>query len=740
MAAKPPGGHTARFPDVSERMHERFRRLCEIPSITEDERAVQDAIAAELRGLGYEVSEDDAAGPARAGAGNLTCRVDPAGDGDVPWTMFAAHVDTVPHPGTIEVVERDGVFYSAGDTILGADNKAAVTVLMEMAALWAEDDGPPAGVELLFTVAEEQGLRGAHAFDVSTLRADTGFVLDHATPIGEIVVAAPTYKKLIADFRGVEAHAGLQPEAGRNAIEAASAAIAAMELGRLDPETTANVGLIEGGSAPNVVAGGCRITAEARAIELERVQEVAMAMVEACQWAAGEHSCDVDVQIDENFRGYRVKPGAKSLAIARAALSACGVEPQERSTGGGSDANAFRLHGFDALLLANGTKANHTADESVSRADARAHARRLPGSGRRGGAVLKLRRGLVLEADPLTVEVDGEHRRAWADEGLVGPCEPGDEVIVNTAALDLGLGSGGFDVVHVNLTRGLQGGGSEPGRARDEAQLHVAAARGRAGRGDGRGGAATTGSAGPGPRPPPARAPRAGRMGVRPGGGGGPQARVRADPGGGAERLAFARRRRAARARAARGDDQRRPLLRRRARGDQRCRGPARGGDRARLGCDRRGPGAGHPRLRQPVRTRRARGARGRPRGPRARPARAALSAPVRGRRPRAPPRAQPPHRDRARAAARRRRRRDPDLGRELWPDPPQVRQFAGPIPHTLALALGELHEPVPAVAEVEAYAESGLPRRTMGRDLAEDELFFAAPLAAGAALAGMLD
>ena len=357
-------------------MHERFKRLCEIESITENERAVQDAIASELQEMGYEVSEDDAAGPARAGAGNLTVRIPAAGSdpegaatGEGPWTMFAAHVDTVPHEGPIEVVERDGVFYSAGETILGADNKAAVVVLMEMAAIWADGEGPPAGVELLFTVAEEQGLRGAHAYDTTTLQADTGFVLDHATPIGEVITSAPTYKKLIADFTGVESHAGLFPEKGHSAIEAASAAIAAMELGRLDEETTSNVGLIEGGTAPNVVAGSCRVTAEARSIELERVQEVLAKMVEACQWAAGEHQCDVDVEISENFRGYRVKPTSKALAIARGALEACGIEPIERSTGGGSDANAFRVRGFDALLLANGTKLNHTADESVSRED-----------------------------------------------------------------------------------------------------------------------------------------------------------------------------------------------------------------------------------------------------------------------------------------------------------------------------------------------------------------------------------
>ena len=354
-------------------MHERFKRLCEIPSITGEERAVQDWIAGELEEMGWEVAEDGAAGPARAGAGNLTVRVPPRDEGrgpesgGEPWTMFAAHVDTVPHEGPIEVVERGGVFHSAGETILGADNKAAVTVLMEMASIWAEGERPAAGVELLFTVAEEQGLRGAHAYDISALRADTGFVLDHATPIGEVIIAAPTYKKLIADFTGVEAHAGLVPEAGRNAIAAAAAAVAAMKLGRLDDATTANVGLIEGGSAPNVVAGSCRVTAEARAVEPGRAEEVVMAMVDACHWAAGEHRCDVDVEVTENFRGYRVKQSSKALAIARTALETCGVEPVERTTGGGSDANAFRARGFDALLLANGTKANHTVEESVSR-------------------------------------------------------------------------------------------------------------------------------------------------------------------------------------------------------------------------------------------------------------------------------------------------------------------------------------------------------------------------------------
>jgi tripeptide aminopeptidase len=348
-----------------ERLSERFVRYCETPSVTGEERAMTDVLAAELAELGIESTEDDAAGPARAGAGNLIARIPPAdGDGGA-WVAFFAHVDTVPHDEPVVVVNDDGVFRSAGPTILGADNKAAVAVVMELATLLAAEPAP-VGVELVFTVAEEQGLRGATALDVEALRSECGFVLDHATPIGEVIVAAPTYKKLIAEFRGVESHAGIRPEAGRSAIAAATAAIATMDLGRLDEETTANIGVIGGGTAPNVVAGRCRVEGEARALDAGRAEQVAQGMVDACSWAAGEAGVDVDLLVETYFRGYRIKPSSRPLAIARAALEGCGVEPVEVPTGGGSDANALRAAGFDALLLANGTAANHTPDESVS--------------------------------------------------------------------------------------------------------------------------------------------------------------------------------------------------------------------------------------------------------------------------------------------------------------------------------------------------------------------------------------
>jgi len=199
----------------------RFVRLCETPSPTGRERAVADLVRGELEGLGLTVTEDDAAGPAGAGAGNLLARIPGRAD---RCLMFCAHLDTVPHDGPIEVeLDEDGIYRSAGDTILGADNKAAVAVLIELAARHAEEP-PPVGIELLFTVAEEQGLRGAAAFDRSALRAETGFVLDHATAIGEVITAAPTHMRVRAEFKGVEAHAGIRPEDGRSAISPAAAA------------------------------------------------------------------------------------------------------------------------------------------------------------------------------------------------------------------------------------------------------------------------------------------------------------------------------------------------------------------------------------------------------------------------------------------------------------------------------------------------------------------------------------
>ena len=185
--------------------------------------------------------------------------------------MFAAHLDTVPHDGPIEVVFEHGVYRSRGDTILGADNKAAVTVLMELAA--RTPGAASVGLELVFTVAEEDGLRGAKELDLGALRSSFGFVLDHATPIGEVITAAPTYKRLAAEFEGTEAHSGIRPEDGRNAIAAAAAAVSRHAAGSPRRGDDRERGRDRGGHGLERGPGPCRVDGEARSLDDERCQQ-----------------------------------------------------------------------------------------------------------------------------------------------------------------------------------------------------------------------------------------------------------------------------------------------------------------------------------------------------------------------------------------------------------------------------------------------------------------------------------
>ena len=347
-----------------ERLHETFVSLCRIDSPSGHERPCVDRVAEELRRIGLDVDEDGAGPAAGADAGNLFARIEGRGEDSI---LLCAHLDTVPPTAPVEPVLVDGGWENAREGILGADNKAAVAVMLALAQrLTSSAEPPEVGVELVFTVSEENGLHGAKAFDVSRLRSAFGFVFDHASPIGEIVIASPTYQRIVAELHGRAAHAGIRPEDGRSAIAAAARAIAQMELGRLDPETTANVGTIAGGTATNVVPERCRIEAEVRGLSEQRVEAVVTAMVDHLQDAADAGECDLDITVERMFTGYRVKPRAPHLVLAERALQACGYEPRGIITGGGSDANAFEAAGLPCTNLANGTERNHQPDERVS--------------------------------------------------------------------------------------------------------------------------------------------------------------------------------------------------------------------------------------------------------------------------------------------------------------------------------------------------------------------------------------
>jgi tripeptide aminopeptidase len=339
-----------------ERLLADFVRYCEIESPSGQERKMADAVTDDLRGLGLEVEEDESA--------NLLARID--GPEGAPTVLLCAHMDTVPLDGPVEVVSENGLLTNRHEAILGADNKAAVATIMGALRRIVRQGKPAAGVEILFTTGEELALKGAKAFDKSRLRSDFGYVFDHASPIGEIVLASPTYYSLEARFKGQAAHAGIRPEAGHNAIAAASRAIAAMRIGRIDSETTANVGRIEGGTAANVVAERCYVQLETRSLDDTRAGETVSEMIDALAEAASDSECDVETSVERLFQSYRLPRTAPAVEVAAAALRDCDVEPVYITTGGGSDANVFIQAGLPVVNLANGTDRNHQPDESVT--------------------------------------------------------------------------------------------------------------------------------------------------------------------------------------------------------------------------------------------------------------------------------------------------------------------------------------------------------------------------------------
>jgi tripeptide aminopeptidase len=347
-----------------ERLLAEFIRFCEIESPSGRERGVADALKEELGRLGVQVDEDDSAAGTGSDSGNLLARI-PGPEG-APTVLLCAHMDTVPLDGPVEVVSDNGLLTNRHDAILGADNKAAIVTILGAVRRLIRDGPPPAGIELLFTTGEEQALKGAKAVDMSRLSADFGFVFDHASPIGEIVVASPTYYSVEARFRGQAAHAGIRPEAGHNAIAAAAQAIAAMRIGRLDEETTANVGRIEGGTAANVVAERCYVELETRSQDAERAGDVVTEMVDALTEAASDCECDVETSVERLFQGYRLPRTTAAVEVAAAALREHDIEPVYITTGGGSDANVFVTAGLTVVNLANGTERNHQPDEAVT--------------------------------------------------------------------------------------------------------------------------------------------------------------------------------------------------------------------------------------------------------------------------------------------------------------------------------------------------------------------------------------
>jgi tripeptide aminopeptidase len=346
-----------------QRLLQEFMELVQIDSETKHERVICDVLKRKLSDLGLEVVEDQSAPKTGHGAGNLIATLQGTHPGDTIY--FTSHMDTVTPGNGIRPSVKDGYVVSDGTTILGSDDKAGIAALLEGLRAIQENQVPHATIQLVITVGEESGLVGAKALDPAFLQAKYGFALDSNGKVGDIIVAAPTQAKLKVVVHGKAAHAGVNPEDGISAIQVASRAIMRMPLGRIDEETTANVGIIEGGKATNIVCPRVDFLAEARSLVVEKMEAQVEKMKKALRDTAKEFNTEIEVDAQVMYPGFKLSEEDLVVQKAMKAVRTIQREPRLLSSGGGSDANVISGFGIPTVNLAIGYEEIHTTNERI---------------------------------------------------------------------------------------------------------------------------------------------------------------------------------------------------------------------------------------------------------------------------------------------------------------------------------------------------------------------------------------
>lgn len=347
-----------------ERLVKEFIELVQIDSETKNEEKIAAVLKKKFTELGLNVVEDDAKEKTGHGAGNLICTLKGNKKHADP-IYFTSHMDTVVPGKGIKPEIKNGSIVSDGTTILGADDKAGLAAMIESIRVINEEKIEHGDIQFIITVGEESGLVGAKALDPSMIHASFGYALDSNGDVGDIIVAAPTQAKMKAVIKGKTAHAGVAPEEGISAIQLAAKAIAKMRLGRIDEETTANIGRFEGGKQTNIVADHVEILAEVRSLKPEKMKKQAAAMKEAFEQTAQEAGGQAEVDIQVMYPGFKQKAGDRVVEVARKAVEKIGREARLLQSGGGSDANIIAGFGIPTVNLAVGYEDIHTTNESM---------------------------------------------------------------------------------------------------------------------------------------------------------------------------------------------------------------------------------------------------------------------------------------------------------------------------------------------------------------------------------------
>lgn len=346
-----------------ERLTEQFLEIVQIDSESGEERQVADYLIDLLNELGLQGFEDNSQTETGYGAGNLIYTL--KGDENISPVAFMVHMDTVTPGNGVKPHIEDGYVYSDGTTILGSDDKAGISAIIEAIRVIQESDVAHGDVEVIITVGEETGLVGAKALDINNIKSSFGYAVDGTGEVGTIVNRAPSQTKIKTQIFGKKAHAGIEPEKGISAINIAAKAIAKMSLGRIDEETTSNIGTITGGQATNIVSDHCEILAEVRSLSDEKLKIESDKIKTAFEETAKQLGGSAEVDVELMYPSLYAEEDHSVITTATEAIENIGRTSNVISLGGGSDGNIFHGHGVTTAILGVGYEYIHTTSERM---------------------------------------------------------------------------------------------------------------------------------------------------------------------------------------------------------------------------------------------------------------------------------------------------------------------------------------------------------------------------------------
>ena len=351
-----------------ERLLTEFLELTRIDSPTRNERQIADLLKMRLENLKMTVTEDRAGSVIGGNCGNVFAYLK-GNLTQAPVVLLSAHMDTVDPCIGIAPILKNGMITSSGSTILGADDKSGIAPILEALRTIQDLNIPHGDIQVIFSVAEEGGLNGSKNLDKTWLKADLGFVLDSGGEPGRIILQAPGQDRINVTILGKASHAGVAPEDGISAIVVAAKAISSLQTGRIDEETTSNIGTIKGGRATNIVAERVELTCESRSRNLEKLERQTAQMCETFKRSVEEMGAVAEIEVIRLYDPFKLEEKSQVASLSAQAAHSAGLTSTFGATGGGSDANFYNRFGVPCVVLGTGMQKSHTIEECIIEED-----------------------------------------------------------------------------------------------------------------------------------------------------------------------------------------------------------------------------------------------------------------------------------------------------------------------------------------------------------------------------------